>query len=61
MNAELFETNFESFVDALVDFGKVLNGASPIPEKGTSVTYACVNCGAPIKSKHCEYCGTEYR
>lgn len=61
MNAELFGTNFESFIDALVDFGKVLNGASPIPEKRTSITYACVNCGAPIKSKYCEYCGTEYR
>ena len=61
MNAELFGTSLESFAGALTEFEKVLSGASPIPEKKISVTYTCVNCGAPIKSKHCEYCGTKYR
>ncbi len=56
-----FATDFERSTEVFAEFGKLLRGTSPVPEKKVSVTYTCVNCGAPIKSKHCEYCGTEYR
>lgn len=56
-----FATDFEHSAETFAEFGKLLRDISPVPEKKVSVTYTCVNCGAPIKSKHCEYCGTEYR
>lgn len=56
-----FTTDFEHSAEVFTEFGKILRGTSPVPEKKISVTYTCVNCGAPIKSKHCEYCGTEYK
>ena len=56
-----FATDFEHSAEAFAEFGKFLGGTSPVPEKKISITYTCVNCGAPIKSKHCEYCGTEYK
>ena len=56
-----FATDFEHSAEVFTEFGKFLGGTSPVPEKKISITYTCVNCGAPIRSKHCEYCGTEYK
>lgn len=56
-----FATDFKHSAEVFAEFGKFVRGTSPVPEKKVSVTYTCVNCGAPIKSKHCEYCGTEYK
>lgn len=41
------------------EFMKLAN--CPLSQEEIKTVLNCINCGAPIKSNYCEYCGTVYK